>query len=108
MSGVTVNDPDTGVVHSGQWFAASRGRYSERQGNTHFPSGTSSATNSRDSSQIPFILGPIFGAIVFCAIIYLWLRHRQKEEEHLLDYRNRLQCTYYVCVRQTNGHPLDS
>ena len=39
----------------------------------------SSTTKSRDASQIPLIVGPIFGAIVICGIIFLLLKHRRRK-----------------------------
>lgn len=44
---------------------------------------SSAATKSNDSSQIPLIVGPIFGAIFFCGILYslVLLRRRRKRKE---------------------------
>ena len=36
-------------------------------------------TKPRDPSQIPLIVGPIFGAIVICGIIFLLLRHQRRK-----------------------------
>ncbi len=40
---------------------------------------TSSTTKPRDPSQIPLIVGPIFGAIVICGIVFLLLKHRRRK-----------------------------
>jgi len=39
----------------------------------------SSTTKPRDPSQIPLIVGPIFGAIVICGIVLLLLKHRRRK-----------------------------